>query len=85
MKLKQHLNEGEYFHVMPHEVFVIAVFLSQSIIFQSMPLVLRDMESLVDKILEGKGGELINRKTNNRDVQEFLSNVPAYMVDTLII
>lgn len=38
------------------------------------------MEALVNKILDGKGLELLNKKTDNPDVQEFLSNVPAYMV-----
>jgi len=38
------------------------------------------MESLVNKILHGNGTELLNRTTENAEVQEFLSNVPAYMV-----
>ena len=45
------------------------------------------MELLVDKILEGQGGELLNRGSVpiTREVQEFLSNVPAYMVKEIFI
>lgn len=39
----------------------------------------RDMETLVEKILEGQGTLLLNRRTSHPDVQEFLNNVPAYM------
>jgi len=37
------------------------------------------MERLVDMVLDGQGGELIGKKSENGEVQEFLNNVPAYM------
>lgn len=37
------------------------------------------MEKLVEMILEGKGGDMIGKESSIHEVQEFLTNVPAYM------
>ncbi|CAG7786322.1 unnamed protein product [Allacma fusca] len=38
-----------------------------------------DMEKLVELVLDGKGNELLNIKSRNPEVQEFITNIPAYM------
>ena len=38
-----------------------------------------DMESLVNLVLKGKGHDLIDKVSQNPEIQEFLHNVPAYM------
>jgi hypothetical protein len=38
-----------------------------------------DMEPLVNLILSGQGHTLLNKSSSNPEIQEFLSNVPAYI------
>lgn len=38
-----------------------------------------DMESLVNLVLRGRGDELVDKRSHNPEIQEFLNNVPAYM------
>jgi hypothetical protein len=41
------------------------------------------MEKMAEYILNGEGGKLIDRKSQQADVQSFLDNVANYMVNKI--
>lgn len=42
------------------------------------------MEQLASMVLSGDGQYLIGAKSNQMEIQAFLDNVPAYMVDRIV-